>query len=153
MNVLGVIHARMQMGAHVNNGKSAVPSGSDDVRNRNRRRILAAVRRSGEASRTEISQQTGLSPATVSAITSDFIDEGVLLSPTQAISVTGRGRPQVALSANPAAALVCSVYFQLNYVSAAIVDYSGKSISEHTDKISTVNISAPEIKAAIIFLH
>ena len=124
---------------------------SDDVRNRNRGRVLAAVRRGGIASRTDISQITGLSAATVSAITSDFLQEGVLLPPAQPETpATGRGRPKVALVVNPDAAMVCSVYFQLNLISAAMIDYSGAIVCERSVEISTQEITADEIKSVII---
>lgn len=123
----------------------------DDVRNHNRGRVLAAVRRSGVASRTEISQTTGLSAATVSAITSDFLQEGVLLPPAEAsVTATGRGRPKVSLVVNPDAAMVCAVYVQLNFISAAMIDYSGATICDHTNRLATRTITAAEIKSEMI---
>ena len=64
---------------------------SDDVRNQNRRRVLAVVRRGGVASRTDIGKSTGLSAATVSAITSDFLEEGDTFSVRQKFAYESNG--------------------------------------------------------------
>ncbi|CAN0598471.1 unnamed protein product, partial [Laminaria digitata] len=115
---------------HCNKGKlrgELVPAPaivrSDDVRKRNRRRILAAVRRGNLVSRTDIGQQTGLSAATVSAITSSLLQEGLLMLPPAMgeAPAGGRGRPKVALAINPDAGLVGSVIFQFNRISAALI--------------------------------
>ena len=127
----------------------------DDVRQNNRQRILAVIRKDALLSRTDISAKTGLSAATVSAITSDLLEEGALIrgEPRQADSsdgaAHGRGRPQVALGLNPEAALVCAVYFQLNHLSASLFDYSGTMVSEYTLEITTKNITVEEIRSAL----
>lgn len=123
----------------------------DDLRNRNRKRVLSAVRRGGGSSRTDISKMTGLSAATISAITSDFLQEGVLIPPVQKETGTpGRGRPKAALVVNADAAMVCSAYFQFNFLSATMVDYSGAVVSEHTVQINMQEITATGIRAALI---
>ena len=71
----------------------------DDLRRRNRAMVIAAVRRAGQPSRTEIAGTTGLSHSTISAISSDLIDEGILLETKGNRGPTlKRGRPQVALA-------------------------------------------------------
>jgi predicted NBD/HSP70 family sugar kinase len=122
----------------------------DDVRKRNRRRVLAAVRRAGVASRTDIGRTTGLSAATVSAITSNLIAERVLMLPAKGkASATGRGRPKVALVVNPEAALVGTVIFQLNSVSALVIDYSGTVVAEHAAAIDTFTAGLDDIHHAL----
>ncbi len=122
----------------------------DDVRNQNRRRILAAVRRQGTASRTDIGRATGLSAATISAITSSLISEGVLIPPARpGVSPVGRGRPKVSLAVNPDAALVGTVEFQLNSVSAAVIDYAGTTVAEHAIEIVTSKAGSEDIRVAL----
>ncbi|MEM7302866.1 MAG: ROK family transcriptional regulator [Pseudomonadota bacterium] len=124
---------------------------SDDVRSQNRRRVLAVIRRNGVASRTDIGNSTGLSAATVSAITSDFLAEGILLPPeSKSVPSSGRGRPKVSLMVNPDAAIVCAVYFQLNRLSAVMVDYSGATISEFSTEFASRKITSNEIRQALI---
>jgi predicted NBD/HSP70 family sugar kinase len=106
---------------------------SDDVRKRNRSRILAVLRRHGTASRKGICTRTGLSPSTVSTITSELLEEAVIvIAGDGAPATTGRGRPQVRLALNPGAALVASAVVQLNRISATISDYAGETVAQTT---------------------
>lgn len=126
---------------------------SNEVRRGNRGLVLSAVRMGGLVSRTDIGRKTGLSAATVSAITSDLIADGFLIQPADANQVpasSGRGRPKVALSVNPMAALIGVVIFQLNRVSAAVVDYSGATISESAHELSSADLSRESIRDALV---
>lgn len=124
---------------------------SDDVRKRNRQRVLATIRRGGAMSRTDIGRVTGLSAATVSAIASDLIDEGVLVVPPNGESpITRRGRPKVALTLNPDAALVCALMLHLNSVSAAMIDFAGNTVGEHALELNTSLASTEALKKAMV---
>ncbi|MEP1112600.1 MAG: winged helix-turn-helix domain-containing protein, partial [Nitratireductor sp.] len=95
---------------------------SDDVRRQNRRLVLSVLRRSETLSRTEITARTGLSPSTVSAITSDLLSDGILRKLGDGDAAAARrGRPQVALGLNPDAAAVIGVVLSLNALSAALI--------------------------------
>ena len=119
----------------------------DDLRKRNRAMVLAAVRRAGQPSRTEIAATTGLSHSTISAISSDLIGEGVLAQTKGAEPASlKRGRPQIGLGLNPQAATVVAIELSLNLLSAAIIDYSGQVIEEEHKKLRTL----PMPKAAIV---
>lgn len=122
----------------------AEPDRSDDVRKRNRARILAVLRRHGTMSRTGISATTSLSPSTVSAITSELLEEDTItivddISPAP----VGRGRPQVRLHLNPEAALVASAVVQLDRISATVSNYSGEIIAE-TSTVFRARQASPE---------
>ncbi|MEH6724541.1 MAG: sugar kinase, partial [Hyphomicrobiales bacterium] len=115
--------------------------------------MLSAVRMGGVVSRTDIGRKTGLSAATVSAITSDLIADGFLMQPSDVSQMTtssGRGRPKVALSVNPMAALIGVVIFQFNRVSAAVVDYSGTTISESSRELTSADLSRDGIRDALV---
>ncbi|MBX2839742.1 MAG: ROK family transcriptional regulator [Gammaproteobacteria bacterium] len=120
---------------------------TDDVRTQNRKRVLALVRLHRAISRTEIGTYSGLSAATVSTITTDLIDEGVL-RPVQhePLPGSGRGRPPVTLQLEPKAALICAVHFRFNQIEARIVDYAGEIHGEHIREISTQDMGATDIK-------
>jgi predicted NBD/HSP70 family sugar kinase len=120
------------------------------MRRNNRGRILAAVRRKGLISRTDITLETGLSAATVSAITSDFISENVLIGPARGdAAANGRGRPKVDLGLNPQAGIVGAMSFQLNSISAAIVDYAGVPLADSALTIDTHRASASMLRKAL----
>lgn len=104
---------------------------SDDVRKRNRSRILAVLRRTSSASSKGICARTGLSASTVSAITSELLDEQVITRvDDNAPANPGRGRPQVRLALNPDAALVASIVLQVDAISVSLTDYAGTKIAE-----------------------
>ncbi|MEP9387609.1 ROK family transcriptional regulator [Mesorhizobium sp. KR9-304] len=123
----------------------------DDLRRRNRAMVIAAVRRAGQPSRTEIASATGLSHSTISAISADLISEGILAETKGSEHATARrGRPQVALSLNPKAGAVIVAVLSLSDLSAAIVDYSGVPVVEENRRLSTATISRDELVAELV---
>ncbi len=118
----------------------------DDMRRQNSIKVLAALRTHGVLSRTEIGQKTGLSAATVSAITADLLSNRVLLRPEDGDQTqSARGRPRVALSFNPDFAMVGTIVLQFNTIVVSIVNYQGDSILEKQLNISTISISSDEL--------
>lgn len=110
----------------------------DDLRRRNRALVISAVRRAtGQASRTAIAAETGLSHSTISAISADLIAEGILSESKGATPALKRGRPQVGLSLNPEAACVLGVVLSLNFLSIAVIDYAGAVIAEEQRRLDT----------------
>jgi predicted NBD/HSP70 family sugar kinase len=123
----------------------------DDLRRRNRAMVIAAVRRASQPSRTEIASATGLSHSTISAISADLIAEGILAETKGGEQTTARrGRPQVALSLSPKAGSVIVAVLSLNDLSAAVVDYSGGSLTEENRRLSTATISRDELVAELV---
>lgn len=122
---------------------------SDDVRRQNRRLVISVLRANERLSRTEITARTGLSPSTVSAITSDLLAEEVLREVRDGDAASSRrGRPQVALGLNPHAAAVVAVVLSLNSLSAALIDYTGSVIVSEQERLDTLALSREEIVAA-----
>ena len=123
----------------------------EEVRKGNRRRVLAAIRRGGIPSRTDIGGSTGLSAATVSAIAADLIAEGILVQGSSgAAGSLGRGRPKVALAVNPEAAQVAVVNLQINVVSATVIDYAGEALSDSATDIPTASAGPEELREAMV---
>jgi predicted NBD/HSP70 family sugar kinase len=90
----------------------------------NRFHIMDAIRRLGPISRVEISEETELSPTTVSAITAALLEDGLIVprhvgpAPDQP-----RGRPRVMLELNPEAASVCGVKLAPNQITVAVTNF------------------------------
>ncbi len=123
----------------------------DDLRRRNRAMVIAAVRRAGQPSRTEIAGITGLSHSTISAIASDLIGEGVLVESKYADTPSfRRGRPQVALGLNPDAACVVTIVLTLNLFTACVVDYAGQPVDEETFRLPTLTLGKAELTDAVV---
>ena len=122
----------------------------DDLRRRNRAMVIAAVRRSGQPSRTEIAAVTGLSNSTVSAISSDLIAEGVLIEGRGGPVAPKRGRPQVAIGLAPGAAAVMTVVLSLNALSAVLMDYPGAIVWEEKSKLDTGTLARDALVAECV---
>lgn len=118
----------------------------DDLRLRNRALVIAAVRRIGTPSRTELANATGLSHSTISAISSDLIGEGILIEVRDgAAAVSRRGRPQIALGLDAGAASVIAVTLSLNSLSVAHVDYAGREIAQERSRPSTLTMERDQL--------
>jgi len=118
----------------------------DDLRRQNRSMVLSAVRRASGVSRTEIARRTGLSHSTISAISSDLIEEGILRpSKPSGLGEIRRGRPQVALETHAEAARVVTVVFTLNALSLSLIDYSGRTVAERHCRLQTSVIGRKEL--------
>lgn len=90
------------------------------IREMNQALVLATVRSTGSASRSEIARETGLSPATVSGITGLLIEHGLLYEATTGESVGGR-RP-ILLELVPDAGFVVGIKVTEVEVIAVLTD-------------------------------
>src|SRR6266581_4204028 len=70
-----------------------------DIRRRNRSVLLSKLYFSAPLSRLELSQLTGLSPATVSNVTAELVEERLIVEAGQVES--DGGRPRVLLRVDP----------------------------------------------------
>ncbi len=122
----------------------------DDLRRQNRAMVIAAVRRAGQPSRTEIAAATALSNSTISTISASLIEEGILAEARGSENAgLKRGRPQVALGLNPGAAAVVAVVLSLNALSATLIDYSGREIASDATRPPTLTLSEAELVEAV----
>ena len=77
---------------------------SDLVRRQNRRVVLEALRFNGPSPRVELGRLTGLSPATITTITMQLIQDGAVIELddiTSTHEAAKRGRPTVLLGLKP----------------------------------------------------
>lgn len=123
------------------------------VRRQNRGLVLGALRRAGPLARVELGRETGLSPATISAITGDLLAEHILVTANideRAERPLGRGRPRVALTLNDEAAYVLGVKISLNRVTLLLSDYSGHLRDTSRYAISTIGPESDAFVARLI---
>lgn len=123
----------------------------DDLRRRNRALVIAAVRRAGQASRTDIARTTHLSQSTISAISADLLAEGVLAEArTSDGAAMKRGRPQIGIALSAEAAAIITVVLSLNSLSAALIDYAGNVVCEEHRRLATLTASADELTSEAV---
>ena len=101
---------------------------SDLVRRQNRGLVLETLRQHGPVARITLGYQTGLSPASITSISGQLIDEGLVYSIGEDEEVSGqakRGRPQTRLALNPLAAIVLAISVSVDGVELVFADFSG----------------------------
>ncbi|HLA02089.1 MAG TPA: ROK family transcriptional regulator [Aestuariivirga sp.] len=101
---------------------------SDLVRRQNRGLVLETLRQHGPLARITLGYQTGLSPASITSISSQLIDEGLVYSIVEDEEITvqtKRGRPQTRLALNPQATNVLAVSISVDGVELVFADFSG----------------------------
>lgn len=107
---------------------------SDSVRRQNRALVLEALRDAGSLARTQIASATGLSHASITAITQAMIGQGVLADlPEARADQRTPGRPAVQVGFNRAAAYVALVELEVNRMRLSLVDYGGTLV----DRVET----------------
>lgn len=99
----------------------------DQIRRQNRSIILQALRRNGPTARIDLGKLTSLSPATVTAITSDLLAQGLILSLESDEPKThqARGRPRTLLKLNPDAVYTIGVRLSVNTIDLSLVNFAG----------------------------
>jgi len=95
----------------------------------NRKLVLNAIK-TGPRSRAGIAQVTGLSPATVSNLTFELIDEGFVRE--TGVVETSRGRPPVLLRINSAARYVVGVKVMPRSLVAVVTDLDANVVASRT---------------------
>ncbi len=97
-----------------------------------RQQIFERVRAAGLTPRVQVAKELGVSPASVTTITSDLILAGLLeeVSVPRETGDTGRGRPPVALGVRAAAHLVAGIKLSDREHTAVIVDFAGNLLAE-----------------------
>lgn len=130
---------------------------SDELRLHNRSRILTCLRVNGRQSRTNIGEITGLSGATVTQVTADLIEDGVIeqvapepvTADTTPIGVR-RGRPQVILRLNTEAATAAVLTLLLNQIEVTLYDYAGNQLHRINKRIVTSALTPETLQKQLI---
>ncbi|SON54447.1 N-acetylglucosamine repressor [Hartmannibacter diazotrophicus] len=126
-------------------GQKELRADTDQVRRHNRSLVLAALRRHAPIARVDLGAATQLSPATITAITADLIQENIVetvtldtdaaqTSATEAPRkpTAARGRPRVMLQLNRRTAFVLAVKITMNKVVLVLADYLGAIVAQRT---------------------
>jgi len=120
---------------------------SDDLRSENRRRILDTLRSTGPCTPALLVELTGLSAASVSTLSSQMIDQSILLSEKHPAGggKSARGRPKSQLSLNPQAGNVVTVNLTIDRVRVQRADYAGTVIQSHDAALDTRDLSVQQL--------
>jgi predicted NBD/HSP70 family sugar kinase len=105
----------------------ATPGSQTSLREANRARIVAAVKKHGGLTQVELAGATGLSPATVSNIVKELTASGVLH--TTPSTRSGRRAQHVTLAR--ALGIVAGVHFSTRHMRVALADVTNTVVAEH----------------------
>jgi predicted NBD/HSP70 family sugar kinase len=99
------------------------------LRERNRLRVIDALRRTGPASRADITRAAGLSRATVSGLVAELLDSGVLVERRDGATPRA-GRPPLLLALDPHAGAALGVDFGHRHLRVAVADLNADVLAE-----------------------
>ncbi|CAN0490178.1 unnamed protein product, partial [Phaeothamnion confervicola] len=101
----------------------------------------------GPLARITLGHRTGLSPASITSISAQLIDEGLVYSigEDDAVSAeTKRGRPQTRLALNPGATNVLAVSISVDSIELVFADFSGATHEPVKLRMDTYEIPKEE---------
>lgn len=106
-----------------------IPRGNRDlIRSINRSILLNVIKTEKEVSRVALAHMTGLSPATVTTITGQLIQEGLVFEKATGDS-TG-GRPPIMLALNPRGGFVIGIKLMENRAVGALTDLNASILAK-----------------------
>ncbi|MDR9807216.1 ROK family transcriptional regulator [Rhizobium hidalgonense] len=123
-------------------------SSTELVRQRNSVLVLSVLRRHGQLAHTEISDFTGLSSATISAITAD-LERAHIIEKSEQQAASGRGRPRVLLRQRRDCGYLIVVIISSDAVQYSLVDYAGKLIDRFSEERSHDPLGAARFVQAV----
>ncbi|MBZ4689528.1 MAG: hypothetical protein JG765_779 [Cereibacter sp.] len=126
-----------------------IPPLSDTLRPL-RQQVFERVRAAGLIARVQVAKDLGVSPASVTTITSELIEAGLIeeVAATRE-GETGRGRPAVALGVRAAAHHVVGLKVSDRDISAVVVDFGGTILARHHEERRPVALSPAEVVSVI----
>ena len=109
----------------------------ESLRERNRLRVIDALRERGAISRADIARQTGLSRSTVSSLVADLQAAGLVVEREMAAAPRGPegGRPPVLIALDQSAGALVGIDFGHRHVRVAVADLSFTVLAERVAEI------------------
>jgi predicted NBD/HSP70 family sugar kinase len=109
----------------------------ESLRERNRLRVIDALRERGAVSRADVARQTGLSRSTVSSLVAGLQAEGLVVERELAAAPRGPegGRPPVLIALDESAGALVGIDFGHRHVRVAVSDLSFTVLAERTAEI------------------
>jgi transcriptional regulator of PTS gene len=106
--------------------------------------VLDCIRRTGEVARIDISARVGVSPATVTAITAELLDAGLIEAVSTDLAPNAkRGRPREALRIRAAARLVAGLTVGRRAITVLLTDFTGQDLTTLEVPLNDANTGQP----------
>jgi len=122
------------------------------IRNINRFDVLQTIRlHDNQISRSELSERTGLSQATISSIVGHLIEEGALIEDeADGPTARGRGRPLVMLRLNPAYTHVVGVKIATHQIVFSVTDFVGNVAASDIIPLEPLTLTPAQLVALVV---
>ncbi len=119
----------------------------EDLRKSSRGVVLSAVRKRGRVARIDIANETGISQANVTGISSELLHAGLIEEVPRAQNGADlkRGRPRVDLKIRGEAHLVAGVKLADKNAIIAILDFEGNLVGEFSEPLPNSKMSLDDI--------
>lgn len=123
----------------------------EEQRGIGRQHIMDVIRKKGSIARIDIANETLVSPATVTAITSELLKVGLIeeIVPETRLQAK-RGRPRVALKVRGAAYKIAGLKVARNHISVVIVDFEGNDIASKEIDLPKPSLSPQQLGERIL---
>ena len=115
----------------------------ESVRKKNRAAILKYINDYGPASRKDLADILGLTPAAVTQICTDLFDDGILVETGENVESARAGRKKVLLDINYSNSYVCGINIDPETTTVAIADYKGTLLAQKSCRTDT-SVAAPD---------
>jgi N-acetylglucosamine repressor len=114
-------------------------SDTEQIRQENKKQIIETLRSRGAMARVDLRKLVNLSPATVTAITADLINDGIIQEVSgDGSPAVGRGRPRVLIDLVKDSVLVLGVKLSMNEIRIMLGDIKGNIINESIIEVQTL---------------
>lgn len=116
-----------------------------------RRALMSEIRKAGRIPRIELSERTGISRATVTTITAELLQHGLIeeVARDDGSTASRRGRPRVDLKIRGAARLVAGVKISHLKLSLVLLDFEGRQL-ECIERNLDHSVQSPDALASLI---
>ncbi|WP_430879799.1 ROK family protein [Granulosicoccus sp. 3-233] len=113
--------------------------------------MLDTLRTKGPCTPSRLAAMTGLSAASISTLSSQMIDQGILSSERYQNTRTrpSRGRPRSLLSLCPEAGHVVTLTLTIDLIRVHLVDYAGNVLGSHLEIVDTRSLTLEQLLATI----
>ncbi|MEJ6389568.1 ROK family transcriptional regulator [Gymnodinialimonas ulvae] len=122
-----------------------------DQRESGRHQVFEAIRNAGQIARIDIAQRTSISPATVTAITSELLSAGLIdeLHPDPIPGGAKRGRPRVALGVRGTAFLIAGMKIADAKATIVLLDFVGETVGEFSHPLPNGRMEPGELAVLV----
>src|SRR3954447_16618152 len=100
------------------------------LREANRRHVIATLRSTGGMTRSALASATGLSRTTISTLLNELIEQGIVTEATAGPGRRGAGRPATVVQLDPGAGAALSIDVGARHLAVAVGDLAHRVLAE-----------------------